>query len=625
MTLIYSDRYRGWGKQKPAQWGQISTVRSAVLSYYEDKCGISAPLIYLPFWELAGGVLYNYGSADLFGINNAAWTNEGIDTELSGGYVATTPLLAITSKLSVLIRAKFNAIAQYSRIFEREYNNASSAPYVSFGIEGNSASSCNFMASTGTLADTAPYKVAATVPIGETCSVVGTFDSAVGRKIYVNGAYVASANTNLAAIQYYATDSPLDIGYQSSNGGNKTDMELYVAAIFAATLTPSQITLDNATPYAAIMPRSIPSYFFPSAGGGGDASDFLDGKVIILNSATAFLDGKASILSSATSLLDGKSSVLSSNTSLVDGKVSVLDSISTLLDGKTAIEDSATDSLDGKTSILSSISSILDGKARILDSVSCFLDGKVSVLDTTLELLDGKATIESSATTMLDGKVSVLSSLANLLDGKLEVISTGAETTLLDGKVQILDVFANILDGKAIILSSSSDLLDGKTLISSTFSATNLLDGKATIQDIALDLLDGKTLIRSTIINILDGKALIENSAASLLDGKALLLSSNTDILDGKTRVLDSNTSLFDGKVFIGSVEIGLLDGKAYIVDGDTALLDGKVFVISTQETILFDGRVRIARLATGEVTIAFTAKAPAISWSAKAPSITFN
>ena len=57
--LIFTDKYKGWGKQKPRQWGPISAVKSAARSYCEDMHGLGIIQNLYPFWDGSGSTVYD--------------------------------------------------------------------------------------------------------------------------------------------------------------------------------------------------------------------------------------------------------------------------------------------------------------------------------------------------------------------------------------------------------------------------------------------------------------------------------------------------------------------------------------------------------------------------------------
>lgn len=78
--LIYTSKASGWGKQKPAQWGPLSAVRSAVFRNAE-RMGIDPTTIFVrPMWEGAGANsgTVNGRAVGTIGGSGAVWTGKGI-------------------------------------------------------------------------------------------------------------------------------------------------------------------------------------------------------------------------------------------------------------------------------------------------------------------------------------------------------------------------------------------------------------------------------------------------------------------------------------------------------------------------------------------------------------------
>lgn len=81
--LIYSDRYRGWGKQKPQQWGPASAVQRAIIQN-ANQLGLPEIGSFIPFWEQGGRRVRDHGAIpitwDLRHINLAwpSWVSNGV-------------------------------------------------------------------------------------------------------------------------------------------------------------------------------------------------------------------------------------------------------------------------------------------------------------------------------------------------------------------------------------------------------------------------------------------------------------------------------------------------------------------------------------------------------------------
>ena len=270
--LIYSDKYRGYGKQKPRQWGPVSAVRSAVWNYYENKLGVDSPAMVFPFWENAGTIHNISDSSEISLGSGASWVRQAVksDGTSNGRCIATNyPTIKTSSgdgvgDFSVLAVAYVTlyATARKTLICNRIANNNKH-----WEIRLNSAADGNvdygniaFLTSDGTMVGVS----------GEAASLEG-FKTLMGvrlgggLRVYEDGVQIAVENAYAPRNVYSASQGFAFHGLPDStaipNNGS-----IYYVALFNFALTPNQIAQEYATPYAAIQPRIAPVYFFPASG-----------------------------------------------------------------------------------------------------------------------------------------------------------------------------------------------------------------------------------------------------------------------------------------------------------------------------------------------------------------------
>ena len=99
--MIIGPHYRGRPKEKPRQWGPVSSVQSSIRDWFENKIGVAAPEHFWPFWP-GGNTIYDYmGPAHLTGGTgtwNGSWLTISTPYTWSGklfdGVVATATLFS---------------------------------------------------------------------------------------------------------------------------------------------------------------------------------------------------------------------------------------------------------------------------------------------------------------------------------------------------------------------------------------------------------------------------------------------------------------------------------------------------------------------------------------------------
>ena len=254
-------RYRG-PNVKPEKWGSDLDVRKAVIEYFENKVGVPySKVLYFPFWEKSGRFKEVISGEQSNNIPN--WVIKdgvtGVDTAVVGG--STVPNIGIpfqsTNKGSyfslmgsVHNYSSPNVIAiggvcayrldnvdsgslKYNMVFYGRADHRSSTVYV-----GNEAFSC------------------AAVSGGPSTFI----------RYFHKGALVNQLSTSGMVS---TTDTALKIGNTGSNS-NPFNGLLFICRDFLAS--DKQIGLWHENPYAAIQPRSWPSYFF--IGGGAAPSTY---------------------------------------------------------------------------------------------------------------------------------------------------------------------------------------------------------------------------------------------------------------------------------------------------------------------------------------------------------------
>ena len=272
MALIYTQApafHRP--RVKPKAWGPVSAVRNTARSYYEDKLGVAAPVLYMPFWEASGHLIHNYGTPSRNNVGNSAfpetvqcdlnsWAAKNISfsrQNLQGMTLPVPPRIEAGMDFTVLatqITVKYRGNDSYNTLF-RTYSTGT-------GIQ------CGHVAYSTSMQFYAAYDYS--VASITDAPAAGIYNYAWTRKngatnkdyfVYRDGELVGSAINKTAGRLYYNSTSLLYIARYSSILSEYSD-PIGALSLFLQNLTPDQIALEYDNPYAAIQPRSIPVYFF---------------------------------------------------------------------------------------------------------------------------------------------------------------------------------------------------------------------------------------------------------------------------------------------------------------------------------------------------------------------------
>ena len=563
-------------KQKPEAWGPASDVSAVLRDRLQDWYGISWDKVglVLPMW--GPGNQQDYGPGSLIG------KNSGVVYQRNGLYFTTDNTISFSPDPVINNPGKFTVLLTQNDV-DITYND-----YVFtkdkwfFKIASSSARQYSF---TLDLYGTDIYRTWKYQPEGTLDDLAmqwtGETDLPSGLGVlnfYRNGEIQTPFDTSALSGGTVQDDSSGNL-----NIGNLTKTFMTSFVMIKEVLSQNQIADFNAN---ALFQRPTFRAYFDLAG--DEAVSVLDGKVVIRAASSILLDGLAAIKNSVSDLLDGKAKIIAAK--------------SDLFDGKSVVKSRAVDNFDAKSIILSTSDSIdnLDGKAIIHSILTTIFDGKISVQSVASDLLDGKTIVANADTDLIDGKSIVKDVGTNLFDGKGIVQSSAADS----------------FDGKSVIFKSSLNNLDGKIAVTSEGFGYDFLDGKTTIKSVATNYLDGLIYIGSVSDKTLDGKVIIKSSVGLNIDGNVTIKDIASDLLDGSATIQTNITNIVDGKAVVTGANLGMLDGKAIIQDNGTVLLDGKVFLTTGYDTNVFDGKVILSVPVNGKVTVTFSMRSPAVTFS---------
>ncbi len=246
--------HRRLHKRRLRQWGNISSVRSAVVRNAEEIFGVPAESVKLamPFWEGAGQA-NNYGTisakADL--VNGAVWTPRGPNS--------LTDNDAVDTNIPGLDLFYSESVTKHSILFDyQQTGTLSDYQYFLY-----STSYEKFSLRTNTSTDYLTYGEQATsIPSGLFDGAKHTFGLTVNgtttTAFYRDGGLLGTTAGDSA----YQATGDLFINGRSDSASRQTSGVMGCCSIFYnVVLTPDQIALFNDLPYQLFAPNPAPLYF----------------------------------------------------------------------------------------------------------------------------------------------------------------------------------------------------------------------------------------------------------------------------------------------------------------------------------------------------------------------------
>lgn len=254
---------------KPAMWGPPSQVEWAVRDYYENTLGVAAPTVLMPYWEGCGNLCNNYGTGAGFAgsIVAADWKNGGaaitdnnpgiqyshcpdfynnVTYDKASGIIRLSDVNIGTAQYQYPLYNLFQTqFASYMRLYK-----ASATMQTRFYLYGSAAFQVDVVAS-----------MSASDCLKE--NTFGFSSSLNDGRGFLNGLLTASDST----VDYNIGGQESYLSYSQCASGTLT-MRLVI--LWAGYDVPNSAqAILHANPYAAIQPRSFPSYFFVTTGGAG--------------------------------------------------------------------------------------------------------------------------------------------------------------------------------------------------------------------------------------------------------------------------------------------------------------------------------------------------------------------
>ena len=249
---------------KPRQWGPPSQVQRAVRDYYENTLGVATPVLYMPFWEGAG-LFQNLMSGTkssslkyLWGVNQNGIT---VNTPYNTAYNEYPTLTgeALRTGLKSNPKGTFFGVCDNTHLSRSTGQLLQNPSCWSTAVVSIDANQMKLRYTHLGKVDYDTGYVSQPTPGDYSVGYV-SYGASTYVRFYHNGSFVeqknvTSVNSGTDDIRILGTFS---IGIPTCN---------IAIAFQGTTLTDAQMALLHATPYAAIQPRSFPSYFFVTTGG----------------------------------------------------------------------------------------------------------------------------------------------------------------------------------------------------------------------------------------------------------------------------------------------------------------------------------------------------------------------
>lgn len=154
------------------------------------------------------------------------------------------------SEFTLIVKAYFHETpTSNDRFFEKEYDNAGSQPYVSWGFECLDSGTLRLLAARTDVAPNNRLDLASGITVDSWDVFAGVYSQSSGFYIYKNGILEASDNTKTGPISYYsATGNQVDI-FGRLNTGNYVQASIEYAFFYNHALSASEIALLYREPF----------------------------------------------------------------------------------------------------------------------------------------------------------------------------------------------------------------------------------------------------------------------------------------------------------------------------------------------------------------------------------------
>jgi len=599
MSLIVGQYYRGDPKQKPKQWGPVSTVQSEVF-YKTTKLGIDPAhlVLYNPCWN--GGNQYNYGYVPTIGTNtNAQYTNNklnfnAINSNLNYGSnpgLNNLPALTIITQMTPLGGGENG----YGCIYEKSNTDTSGARFRTTDINA-----LHFRADYSS-ADLRKYTTNSAYTLGSKYTFTLTWDGSPnsnGVAIYIDGteeSYIVDENGSGDRVSDASND--LIIG-QRTDGDRTIDADMDYIMVFSSVLTIDQQLFIYENPYYLIQPPTFRTYFdlaetgttlsFSNINSNSNLNNDILFAIRLLspNNLNCFTEISDSIISGLVNILRGND--VSNDSQITQASVYA---IKKLLGQE-----------------ISSLSQITDASLNAIKSVGLTDINALSEVTTIVFSVLRQLTKEdiSSSTQVTNSSITKgknlfgndISSATQILDLSIDIIKK-IQANSIESISDITDVVLSITGGiSGINLESQTEII---SIVLSVLRALkqNNIKSESLVEECTLNIIH-----QLNIDNI--------NSLSSITD---IVLESGAVIgINDDISLSQITNAVIDIIRFISPISIDIQSEINNPVINVIRTLYQNIINVTTNVTSV--GVTNLSNLAAGKVTITFSMGIPSISWS---------
>jgi len=575
--LIYSDKYRGWGKQKPKQWGPLSAVRSAVF-HNAERMGLDPSRItgFYSLWDTANLVgpfiTTTYSNRITLG-GNAAITSKGLKT--SSGYANLNAYAGevwkVSGQISLLCTVTPDSVGGTDRSIYSRWGTSSFEHQIKTWVDADGGG----VGYAAAIYDGSDYKKIGTdnsdAVAGAAANIVVTYKGSDFFSIYVNGVLTGSIATN-SGIYTVSGTLPFALGSDGSDAltRNYFDGTIHLAGSYDGVLSADQISQLHETPYALLQPVPL-AYFFDMAGGstGTPISAYYDLSARASNQYIFAYDQRVAVSTARASSAD---SILKASTALdqnFDSTARISNDLNYNADSRAGISNTATYSTDTNVAIgtLQSIVADFDTLTRVSKALAVDTDTRLMVSNSLLVSSNLQAEISNKRTSTHDLRCQVSNELLREVDSRLslsnELISNYDTQAITGNQVTVVENF--------------------DTLINVRNAITMAINSKVGVSNEIKNSTNTKTGVSSLLDIIADSRVKASNNIAHLTDTQIAVsqIASLVQVFDTKASVSTDISKITDTLINIYDVIISALSNLAIVRDPVVARFERQRPVVS--------------------------------------------
>lgn len=569
---------------KPRQWGPVEQVQRAVRDYYENTLGVAAPSSMCPFWENSGQLPRPVVGPSFGGVNSfPTWQGNlfylnGTTDALYGDVVPK--YINNGASFSILFRWTCYGDTTGSGTYDRYLSNTEDNDSFWQIAEANNNTEIRFVLQT-TTGDQHQYYGSPEIQANPT--------QIVSDVITINMAY---AQNNALRARWYrdgrqlitglftstfamGINHRLEIGGRIHSGttfGNYRRLWLDQLAFVQGALTQAQVNVWSDNPYAAIQPRSFPSYFFVSAGGAGVTVSAVD-TTAVAESVTAGLgDSNVSVVDSIS-----LTEAITCSTAVTTLTVSIYD------------ESSLSSFVNGEIELAGI--SVVDS-AEVVEAVSGYVEVNLNTFE--------EVTIAEEVVTAVDiAGINVYEGISVVDVGSIGAIGISLSIQSIETVVVEESVLGSISDLE-LTTADSSTLTEYALVEIGTVASvfTSVVDSTSLSEQISLTVEMGS-------LSVVDATSLTEQVSLVVSDSFVETYEQINVLENVSIVVVNSDVSIQSVEVvFVGEQSVAVVEAATniHVVSVDSILLSDAVFAVSSLGGVDVLDNVSVAEQFIGDI-----------------------